>query len=163
MTTHVASVDWSFADHPFDPSPRWNGLARNVLVGPGQGAVHTELAVGQLAPGGWLNRHFHSFEESLYVLGGELLLEVDGHHHRLAKGDYALMPVGAWHALANDGGEPTRPEMTRGRALEGSFGGHAYVASVPAARAAGDYTPRLVSYHPEARMPLEAPYILWQR
>ena len=108
MSIHVASVDPSFVDRPFEPSPRWKGLARSVLVGREQGAVHTELAVGSLAPGGWLNRHFHSFEEALYVLGGELLLEIDGHHHRLVAGDYALMPVGAWHALANDGAEPNR-------------------------------------------------------
>jgi quercetin dioxygenase-like cupin family protein len=108
MTTHVATVDWSFTDSPMPASDRWSGLARSVLVGPEQGAVHTELAVGSLAAGGWLNRHFHSFEEALYVLGGELLLEIDGHHHRLVKGDYALMPVGTWHALANDGSEPTR-------------------------------------------------------
>ena len=108
MTTHVATVDWSFTERPFEPSPRWEGLARSVLVGAEQGAVHTELAVGSLAPGGWLNRHFHSFEEALYVLDGELLLEIDGHHHRLVKGDFALMPVGTWHALANAGSEPNR-------------------------------------------------------
>ena len=33
---------------------RSHGLSRSVLVGPEQGAVHTELAVGALAPGGWL-------------------------------------------------------------------------------------------------------------
>jgi quercetin dioxygenase-like cupin family protein len=108
MTLQVARVDWSFAERPMEPSTRSSGLARNVLVGAAQGAVHTELAVVSLAPGGWLNRHFHSFEEALYVLGGELLLEIDGHHHRLVAGDYALMPVGAWHALANDGSEPNR-------------------------------------------------------
>ena len=33
---------------------RCAGLSRSVLVGAEQGAVHTELAVGALAPGGWL-------------------------------------------------------------------------------------------------------------
>lgn len=107
MTTHVASVDWSFTEHPTDAATS-SGLARLVLVGAAQGAVHTELAVGSLEPGGWLQRHFHSFEEALYVLAGELLLEVDGHHHRLVSGDFALMPVGTWHALGNAGAEQTR-------------------------------------------------------
>ena len=105
MTTHVASVDWSFADRTTATSPNTHGIARRVLVGAGQGAVHTELAVTALQPGGWLQRHFHSFEESLYVLGGELLLELDGHAHRLVKGDFALFPVGTWHALGNAGSE----------------------------------------------------------
>ena len=74
----VGHVDWSFADDPMPPSDRSKGLARKVLVGPEQGAVHTELALGALHPGGWLQRHVHSFEEALYVLEGELLLEHDG-------------------------------------------------------------------------------------
>ena len=101
MAIHVASVDWSFTDRPMPSAPTWHGLSRSVLIGHEQGAVHTELAVGALGPGGWLQRHFHSFEESLYVLRGELLLEIDRHHHRLAAGDYALLPVGTWHALGN--------------------------------------------------------------
>ena len=44
MTTLVSSVDWSFADHPQPTSPNMHGLARSVLVGAAQGAVHTELA-----------------------------------------------------------------------------------------------------------------------
>ena len=87
---------------------RSSGLARKVIVGPEQGAVHTELAIGALAPGGWLQRHVHSFEEALYVLAGELLLEHDGRVHRLVAGDYALMPIGLWHALANAGAEQVR-------------------------------------------------------
>lgn len=108
MTTHVARVDWSFTGQPMASAPTWHGLSRTVLVGPTQGAVHTEMAVGALASGGWLQRHFHSFEEALYVLAGELLVEIDGHAHRLVAGDYTLMPVGAWHALANAGADETR-------------------------------------------------------
>jgi starch phosphorylase len=62
-----------------------------------------------------------------------------------------------------DGSEPPRYAMTHGLALEGSPGGYEYVANVPASRAVGDYTPRLVPHHPEMRTPLEVPYILWQR
>ena len=79
-----------------------------MIVGPEQGAVHTELAIGALAPDGWLQRHVHSFEEALYVLAGELLLEHGGHVHRLVAGDYALMPIGLWHALGNGGAEQVR-------------------------------------------------------
>jgi quercetin dioxygenase-like cupin family protein len=108
MAVHVAAVDWSFADRPMLSSETWHGLSRSVMVGAAQGAVHTELAIGALDSGGWLQRHFHSFEEALYVLAGELLLEIDGHHHRLVAGDYAFVPLGAWHALANAGSERTR-------------------------------------------------------
>ena len=105
---HVGRVDWSFTASPMPPSERSSGLARRVIVGPEQGAVHTELAVGVIAPGGWLQRHIHSFEEALYVLAGELLLELDGRVHRLVTGDYALIPIGTWHALGNARDEQTR-------------------------------------------------------
>jgi quercetin dioxygenase-like cupin family protein len=105
---HVARIDWSFADHPGGTTPTSSGLARQRIVGPEQGAVHTDLAVGALASGGWIAPHVHSFEEALYILAGELLLDLDGTVHRLAEGDYALMPVGLLHALGNVGDTPVR-------------------------------------------------------
>jgi quercetin dioxygenase-like cupin family protein len=108
MAHLVAPVDWSFVDQPLPSSPTSEGLSRSVLVGRDQGAVHTELAVGALAPGGWLQRHFHSFEEALYVLAGQLLIEIDGHVHQLVRGDFAFVPIGTWHALATPAADGTR-------------------------------------------------------
>ena len=104
----VGRVDWSFSDSPAADSAISSGLARKVIVGPEQGAVHTELAVGTFAPGGWLQRHIHSFEEGLYVLAGELILDIGGAVHRLIAGDYAFIPIGTWHALANGAAEQVR-------------------------------------------------------
>jgi quercetin dioxygenase-like cupin family protein len=112
---HVGHVDWSFTSSlssatasPVPSSPTSHLLARSVLVGPAQGAVHTELAVGALQPGGWLGRHVHSFEEALYVLSGELIMELDGSIHRLRPGDYTVMPIGVRHGLANASDAETR-------------------------------------------------------
>ena len=104
----VGTVDWSFTDHPTPASATSSGLSRLRIVGPDEGAVHTEAAVGALIPGGWIGRHIHSFEEALYVLAGELILEIDGHVHRLVPGDFAHMAVGTWHALANAGADQVR-------------------------------------------------------
>jgi quercetin dioxygenase-like cupin family protein len=105
---HVAHIDWSFAKRPAPPSPTASGLARLRVVGPDQGAVHTELAFVAIASGGWLAPHFHSFEEALYVLEGELLLDLGGLVHRLQAADYALIPTGTRHALGNTSGEQVR-------------------------------------------------------
>jgi quercetin dioxygenase-like cupin family protein len=105
---YVGRIDWSFADQPLPASRTSSGLARRVLIGREQGAVHTELAVGTLAPGGWLGRHVHAFEEALYVFAGELAMEIGGVAHRLVAGDYCLMSIGTWHALANAGGDQVR-------------------------------------------------------
>jgi quercetin dioxygenase-like cupin family protein len=102
----VTKVDWS-AGTPL-VSPTSSGLVRTVLIGRDRGATHTELAATRILPGGWLGRHRHSFEEALYVLGGELTIELDGHVHRLRPGDYILMTIGTLHALANAGSEEAR-------------------------------------------------------
>ena len=100
---HVARIDWTFADSPPPSTATASGLARQRLVGPEQGAVHTDLAAVAIQPGGWLAPHVHSFEEAVYVLEGELLLELGGTVHQLQGGDYALMPTGLRHALGNTG------------------------------------------------------------
>jgi quercetin dioxygenase-like cupin family protein len=105
---HVSRVDWSFSASPIASSATSHGLARQVLVGPATGAVHTELAAVAIQPRGWLARHVHAFEEALYVLSGELLIEIDRRVHRLVAGDYALMNVGTWHALANGSDDEVR-------------------------------------------------------
>ena len=99
---YVGHVDWSFADSPAPSTEMASGLARLRVVGPDQGAIHTDLAMGALAPGGWLAPHVHAFEEALYVLEGELLLDLGGMTHRLVAGDYALVPTALRHALGND-------------------------------------------------------------
>lgn len=98
---HVTRLDWSFADRPLSAGPTATGLSRQTIVGPAQGAIHTDLAVGALAPGGWIAPHVHSYEEALYVLQGELLLQLGWTVHHLVAGDFALMNVGQRHALGN--------------------------------------------------------------
>jgi starch phosphorylase len=54
-------------------------------------------------------------------------------------------------------------EMTRLEGPSDGSGMNLYTASVPAIRNAADYTARIVPSHPGVSVPLEAPYILWQR
>jgi quercetin dioxygenase-like cupin family protein len=105
---HVGRIDWDFIARPAPTSATSSGLARQRVVGPEHGAVHTELAAIALLPGGWLAPHVHTFEEAIYVLDGELLLQIGDPVHRLVAGDYALMPTAARHALGNARDVPVR-------------------------------------------------------
>jgi quercetin dioxygenase-like cupin family protein len=98
---YVGHVDWSFVERPMAASATSSGLSRLQIVGRDQGATHTDLAVGCLDPGGWIAPHVHAYEEALYVLDGELLLDIGGTVRRLVAGDYALFPTGMRHALGN--------------------------------------------------------------
>ncbi len=97
----VGRIDWSVVEQPAPSSATSSGLGRGRIVGPDQGAIHTDLAAVALQPGGWLAPHVHSFEEALYVLEGEILVAIGGDVHRLTGGDYALFPTAVRHALAN--------------------------------------------------------------
>jgi quercetin dioxygenase-like cupin family protein len=65
------------------------------------GAVHTGFGLAELAPGGVVAAHLHSFEQSFYVLDGEPVLETSEGAFVLRSGDYALWPVGVPHAWRN--------------------------------------------------------------
>jgi len=64
---------------------------------------------------------------------------------------------------AGEEGRPERIEMKRLGPLAGAVNGFVFGAKVAAARAAEDYTPRIVPYHPEAFVPMEEGHILWMR
>ena len=99
----VGRIDWSFSEVAAPSTATSSGLSRQRLVGPEQGAIHTDLAIGALSAGGWIAPHVHAFEEALYVLDGELLLDLGGRVHRLVAGDYGLIPTALRHALGNTG------------------------------------------------------------
>ena len=79
------------------------GFRRWTVVDDTVGAVHTGFGVAELDPDGRVDWHVHSFEESLFVLDGELVLRTAEAAVRLRPGDYALVPVGEPHSLANEG------------------------------------------------------------
>jgi len=91
----------AFADHS-DGFVRWSMVDH---TGP---AVHTGFGVNTLAPGGEIDTHVHSFEESFYVLEGEPILHTVEATVRLRPGDYGIIPVGSPHAWRNTGAEPAR-------------------------------------------------------
>jgi starch phosphorylase len=106
---------------------------------------------------GWKDVHFGSLE--VKSESGHLMFEVQVYLG-------ALDPSAVRVELCADpvnGGAPFRLTMDRGDLLTGSVGSYLYLARTPATRSAGDFTPRVVAYHPEALVPLEAGEILWQR
>ncbi len=54
-------------------------------------------------------------------------------------------------------------EMKRGAPLVGAVNAYHFAGAAPATRPAGDFTPRVVPYHPLASVPLECSRILWYR
>jgi starch phosphorylase len=59
--------------------------------------------------------------------------------------------------------EPIRLAMIRKGPVAGAINGHLYTGDAPKSNPPEFYTPRVVPFHPEARIPLEENHILWGR
>ncbi len=64
-------------------------------------------------------------------------------------------------ANGRNGDGPFLKAMDRTAQLAGN--GYVYAASVEDNRSAADFTPRVIPYHPDAAVPLEARQIFWQK
>jgi starch phosphorylase len=92
--------------------------------------------------------------------GAQHLFELQVHLHELDPNAVQI----ELYADGLDGGGPERQIMKRIRELKGVAGGHVYAARVPAARPPAHYTPRMIATSGDnVAVPLEAPWIGWQR
>lgn len=73
---------------------RSSGHSRCVLFGRASGSVHQEAAIAELAVGGGVDTHLHAFEEALYVLAGELTVEIAGRTETLGPDDHLFVERG---------------------------------------------------------------------
>ena len=84
------------------------GFRRWSIVNRSSGSVHQEFNICQLDPGGSIDPHIHSFEESVYVLEGQLICETGDGMFALETGDYGVIHVAAPHAFRNTSAERVR-------------------------------------------------------
>ena len=109
MTDHLvrraADLRWS---DPVGPLAGSTGLEQWSVVDASTPAVHTGFGLGRLLPGGRVPSHVHSYEESVYVVSGHLVIQTPGEAARLGPGGYGLIPIGVPHSLRNEGEEETR-------------------------------------------------------
>ena len=125
------------------------------------------------ADGGTLARQLNAWQNEIRrcwprIHFGALRLSEAGGQHRFSvelylaelNPDFVRVEL---YADPGDSGEPVRVAMERKGDIPGSINGHFYEANASVERPATDYTPRVLPYHRAARLPLEAPLILWQR
>ena len=105
LVAHGSSLAWAPPAGPLAGSP---GLEGWSVVDATTAAVHTGFGLSRLAAGGSVPAHVHSYEESLYVLEGRVIVQTPGEAARLGPGDYGLIPVGVPHSLRNDGATEAR-------------------------------------------------------
>jgi len=103
---HVTRIDESQNILPAAYADRSKGFSRQQLVGKTQGSPHMGLYVCTLEPGGYVEAVVHSFELSVYVLSGELVVTMLGASTTLRADDCIAVPVGVTYSVRNAGREP---------------------------------------------------------
>src|ERR1041385_4042646 len=97
----------ALASHPtFDGHSE--GYRQAPLVDETAGSVHNGLTIAELASGGVLAPHIHSYEESFYVLSGEAIVRVNDQAYRVGAGDLGVLKVGTVHGWRTAGSAPVR-------------------------------------------------------
>jgi quercetin dioxygenase-like cupin family protein len=108
---------------------RWSAVDHET-----PGAVHTGFGVVVLEPGGSVDTHLHSFEESVHMLEGEVVCHTAEGSVLLRPGDYGVLPVAAPHAWKNAGDSPARWAVMTAPQPQPAFAGDTFfVDPLPAA------------------------------
>jgi mannose-6-phosphate isomerase-like protein (cupin superfamily) len=94
------------------PTTGWasaaTGYRRGMAVGEDDHAVHTGFVISELAAGGDIPWHVHSFEESCYVVAGTAVIDTAEGSFRLSEGSYGVIPIAMPHRWRNDGNRPVQ-------------------------------------------------------
>jgi putative monooxygenase len=90
------------------PADRRRGGEIRTLLSPRTvGSTSGFLGRADLAPGERIAEHYHPYsEEFLYLVDGELTVDLDGEPHPMRPGDALLIPPGTRHRLRNTGTTP---------------------------------------------------------
>ena len=84
------------------------GVFLKWLIDEASGAVHHRLLFIQYEPGANIALHDHTFEESYFILSGEVEATLDGRTYTVGPGNVVWTAVGCVHAFANVGSVPVQ-------------------------------------------------------
>lgn len=102
MSNHIVK---KAADMVFSTPPGFDGYSQGYTadysISEAAGSVHTGVRVSKLEPGGWVGSHLHSFEESFFVVDGDLVVDTAAGSVAASTGDYGLIPTSTPHGLRN--------------------------------------------------------------
>lgn len=87
---------------------RGNGARTIPLVTRKCGSTSMINGITAFDPGAKIGLHFHNCEESVMILEGEAIAEIDGKRHPLKAGDTTWIPANIPHRFLNESERPMR-------------------------------------------------------
>jgi len=85
---------------------RGTGVKTRLLVHKGLGSQHLTNGVTRFEPGAGIALHFHNCDESVVIVEGEAVAEVDGERHAMKPFDTTFVPAGVPHRFLNESDKP---------------------------------------------------------
>ncbi len=104
----VSKIDPATAQTPKLYEERSIGFRRVSYVDQAIGSVHMGTGICYLGSGGVIQPHLHSFEESFYILEGNVIAQIDDRNYALGPGDFGLISTSVRHAWRNAGNQSIR-------------------------------------------------------
>lgn len=105
---HVSKIDPLTAQTPKLYAEYSSGFRRISYVDHVMGSVHMGTGICYLDANGIIQPHLHSFEESFYILEGNVIAQVGEQAYQLSAGHFGLISTGVKHAFRNIGDGPAR-------------------------------------------------------
>jgi len=104
----VSKIDPSSAQTPQLYQDHSSGFRRAAYVERAMGSVHMGTGVCYLDNDGSIAQHVHSFEESFYILDGNVSVQISEQTHQLRPGNFGLISTGVPHSWSNAGAGTAR-------------------------------------------------------
>ena len=119
--THTASSSWLLHPADIQPHERGGGARTMPLVTAGMGASAFITGYTEFAGGAEIPFHFHNCEESVLLVEGHAIFDIDGEAFDLRPLDVTFIPAGVPHRFRNASATETMkimwiygsPEATR--------------------------------------------------
>ena len=128
---YVSKIDKATAQTPKLYENRSSGFRRAAYVERAMGSVHMGTGICYLDANGSIQPHLHSFEESFYILEGNVIAQIGDQAHLLSPGHFALISTGVKHAFRNASGQPIRwleMQAPQPRPIDAQAGGDTFFA-----------------------------------
>lgn len=149
---YVSKIDESNARTPKMYEAHSAAFRRVGYVDRAVGSVHMGVGICFLGAAGSIDPHVHSFEESFYILEGDVTLRMGDDSFTLRSGNFGLIRTGVRHAWHNASGKPVRwleMQAPQPRAID--YGKDTFFGpSVPSAQEGGA---AMIGHFDESQLP----------
>lgn len=104
----VSRIDAASAQVPEVYRDHSTGFRRATYVNRDIGSVHMGTGICYLDPAGVIGAHLHSFEETFYIIDGQVILQIADRAFLLKAGHYGLIHTGVQHGWRCVGSQTAR-------------------------------------------------------